>query len=637
MVAYKTMGEPTEKGRMILSDDHLLLRWPFDRDEVDSIKRIVGAKWDRVNRAWRVPMTSLGPARQFAADIGLTIDPEVLVLDVPAHKNPLSGMRRDGDYIYLSFAYDPVRVREVKKIPGVTFDSKTKAWRAPISSISQSIAWSRAFRIHVPDELVEEAERIRAEMEVALSESRSTGAEISIAGFPQLMPYQKAGVRYAVNRRKCFIADEMGLGKTLQAIAAVEEMSRSGSVYPIVVVCPANLTLNWAKEYSKWLPERRVAVISGRKNFPEHGTYDVLVVGYPNLAAWQAHLTGFGGYVFDESHYLKTYGTQRTKAAIKIVRRASGEAPIMLLTGTPVASRPAEYVSQLDILGHLDNFGGRWGFYRRYCDAHRDKFGQWRLDGHSNLEELNSTLRSTCYIRRTKDQVLEDLPPVFESAMYFDGSELGKRDYEAAEADLGAWLEQNGRRTGAPEQLARISVLRRLAAEAKLPGVLELVDEMVAAGRKVVVAAHHREVVDEIAARYGGLKIQGGMSAADVEAAKGRFQGNPVEESPVIVLSIEAAKTGHTLTAAQDIVFVEMPWTPADVQQTYSRLHRIGQRGSVRVVYALLAGSIDEDIHRTISRKEEIVAGAVDGGDVVEMVRRRVASRLRTSRPPSSP
>jgi len=221
--------------------------------------------------------------------------------------------------------------------------------------------------------------------------------------------------------------------------------------------------------------------------------------------------------------------------------------------------------------------------------------------------------------------------------MYFDGSELGKRDYEAAEADLGAWLEQNGRRTGAPEQLARISVLRRLAAEAKLPGVLELVDEMVAAGRKVVVAAHHREVVDEIAARYGGLKIQGGMSAADVEAAKGRFQGNPVEESPVIVLSIEAAKTGHTLTAAQDIVFVEMPWTPADVQQTYSRLHRIGQRGSVRVVYALLAGSIDEDIHRTISRKEEIVAGAVDGGDVVEMVRRRVASRLRTSRPPSSP
>ena len=627
------MSDAGIKGRMTLEDDHLLLQWPFDRAEVDSIKLIPGAKWDRVHRAWRVPVTSLGPAREFAADIGLTIDSDVLILNVPSHKNPISGLRMDDKYVYMSFAYDPVRVREVKKIPGITFDSKSKAWKAPISSVAQAIAWSKAFRVHIPDEIIQEADRIKAKMEAALLESRSTGAEIVIAGFDKLMPYQKAGVQYAKNRRRCFIADEMGLGKTLQAIAAVEEMHRSAPIYPVVVVCPANLTLNWAKEYAKWLPERRVGVVSGRKQFPEHGTYDVLVVGYPNLAAWQAQLTGMGGYVFDESHYLKTYGAQRTKAAIKIVRRASKDAPVLLLTGTPVASRPAEYVAQLDLLGQLDSFGGRWGFYRRYCDAHRDKFGQWRLDGHSNLEELNSTLRSTCYIRRTKEQVLTELPPIFESTMYFEGSERGKRDYDAAEADLGAWLEQNGRTNNAPEQIARISVLRRLAAEAKLPGVFELIDEMVESGRKVVIAAHHRDIVNAIATRYGGLKIQGGMSVAEVEEAKRRFQENPVEDSPAIALSIEAAKTGHTLTAAQDIVFVELPWTPADVQQTYSRLHRIGQRGSVRVTYALMADSIDEDIHRAISRKEQVVAGAVDGGEVVESVRQRIANRLSSHAP----
>ena len=627
------MSDAGIKGRMTLEDDHLLLKWPFDRAEVDSIKLIPGAKWDRVHRAWRVPVTSLGPAREFAADIGLSIDPEVLILDFPAHKNPVSGLRMDDKYVYMSFGYDPVRVREVKKIPGITFDSKSKAWKAPISSVAQAIAWSKAFRVHIPDEIIQEADRIKAKMEAALLESRSTGTEIVIAGFDKLMPYQKAGVQYAKNRRRCFIADEMGLGKTLQAIAAVEEMHRSAPIYPVVVVCPANLTLNWAKEYVKWLPERRVGVVSGRKQFPEHGTYDVLVVGYPNLAAWQAQLTGYGGYIFDESHYLKTYGAQRTKAAIKIVRRASKDAPVLLLTGTPVASRPAEYVAQLDLLGQLDSFGGRWGFYRRYCDAHRDKFGQWRLDGHSNLEELNSTLRSTCYIRRTKEQVLTELPPIFESTMYFEGSERGKRDYDAAEADLGAWLEQNGRTNNAPEQIARISVLRRLAAEAKLPGVFELIDEMVESGRKVVIAAHHRDIVNAIATRYGGLKIQGGMSVVEVEDAKRRFQENPVEDSPAIALSIEAAKTGHTLTAAQDIVFVELPWTPADVQQTYSRLHRIGQIGSVRVTYALMADSIDEDIHRAISRKEQVVAGAVDGGDVVESVRQRIANRLSSHAP----
>ncbi|NCX76595.1 MAG: DEAD/DEAH box helicase [Actinobacteria bacterium] len=617
---------------MRLENDHLVLDWPYDKAEVSRMKLIPGAKWDRVGRAWRVPVTSLAETRDFAAEIGLSIDPEVLKLDLPVHKNPAFGVRMEGKYVYLSFGYDPVKVRSVKQIPGVTWDAKTKAWKAPISSIDQAITWAERFRMHVPDDVREEAGTIKSRMEAALAESRSTGAEIAIAGFEKLMPYQKAGVMYARNRRRCFIADEMGLGKTLQAIAAVEEMHRETDVYPVAVVCPANLTLNWAKEYSKWLPERRVAVVSGRKSFPEHGTYDVVVVGYPNLTAWQAQLTGLGGYVFDESHYLKTYTAQRTKAALKICRRASNSAPILLLTGTPVASRPAEYVSQIDMLGILDSFGGRMGFWRRYCNAHRDKYGQLRIDGHSNLEELNSTLRSTCYIRRTKDQVLSELPPVFESTVYFEGSEKGKRDYDVAEADVGAWLEQNGRSGNAPEQLARISVLRRLAAEAKLPGVMELIDEMVVAGQKVVVAAHHRDVVDAIATRYGGLKIQGGMSVADVEEAKRRFQENSVEDSPVIALSIEAAKTGHTLTAAQDIIFVELPWTPADVQQTYSRLHRIGQRGSVRVTYALLAGSIDEDIHQAISRKEEVVAGAVDGGDVVDSVRQRVASRLSSSR-----
>ena len=613
---------------MVLDDDHLVLDWPYDKAEVSRIKLIPGAKWDRIARAWRVPVTSLAQARDFAVEIGLTIDSDVLRLTVPLHKNIPFGVRMEGKYVFLSFGYDPVKVRSIKQIPGVTWDAKTKAWKAPISSISQAIAWSERFGMHVPDDVRGEAGKIQRRMEDAMAESRSTGAEITIAGFEKLMSYQKAGVMYARNRRRCFIADEMGLGKTLQAIAAVEEMHRETPVYPIAVVCPANLTLNWAKEYAKWLPERRIAVVSGRKSFPEHGTYDVVVVGYPNLVAWQAQLNGLGGYVFDESHYLKTYTAQRTKAAMKICRRASESAPILLLTGTPVASRPAEYVSQIDLLGLLDTFGGRMGFWRRYCNAHRDKFGQLRIDGHSNLEELNSTLRSTCYIRRTKDQVLSELPPVFESTMYFEGSEKGRRDYDVAEADVGAWLEQNGRSNNAPEQLARISVLRRLAAEAKLPGVMELIDEMVVAGQKVVVAAHHRDTVNAIASRYGGLKIQGGMSVADVEEAKRRFQENSVEESPVIALSIEAAKTGHTLTAAQDIVFVEMPWTPADVQQTYSRLHRIGQRGSVRVTYALLANSIDEDIHQSISRKEQVVAGAVDGGDVVDAVRQRIANRL---------
>ena len=127
-----------------------------------------------------------------------------------------------------------------------------------------------------------------------------------------------------------------------------------------------------------------------------------------------------------------------------------------------------------------------------------------------------------------------------------------------------------------------------------------------------MVAAHHRDIVDEIANRHGGLKIQGGMSVEAVEDAKKRFQE---EDDPVIVLSIQAAKTGHTLTAAQDILFVEEPWTPADVDQTYTRLHRIGQEGSVMATYMLTAGTVDEEIYDLIEAKRLVVNTATEGGD----------------------
>ena len=81
----------------------------------------------------------------------------------------------------------------------------------------------------------------------------------------------------------------------------------------------------------------------------------------------------------------------------------------------------------------------------------------------------------------------------------------------------------------------------------------------------------------------------------------------------MIVLSIQAAKTGHTLTASQDVLFVELPWTPADVDQTVARCHRIGQVGSVTATFMLTAGTVDEEIYSVIERKRNVVGEATDG------------------------
>ncbi len=615
--------------RLYLDDDHLALDFPYDPNEVARIKAIDGARWDKIARIWRVPMTSLAETRDFAQELGFTIEPEVLVFTLPKPDNDVFGIKLDDKWVHLSFAYDPVRVRAVKQIPGVTWDAKTKAWKAPHTSARDAIRWAENFRVTVPQQLFDLAAELEGRQSALVDASKAVDADIEVAGLP-LLPYQRAGVQYASNARRTFIADDMGLGKTIQAIATLEYVYDS---YPAVVVCPSTLVLNWAKEYARWLPDRKVATVTNRRDFPADG-FDVLIVGWSNVAHWEKSLTGFRSYIFDESHYAKTPTAQRTKAAVKIAKTAPPEGLVLCLTGTPVTNRPAEYAPQLQILGKLDKFGGLWGFYRRYCAAFRDKWGQWHLEGHSNLDELNEKLRAECYIRRTKDQVLKELPAVRHAPVTVEPSDAGLREYRKAEADIVAYFVERAKELAlelgvspksaavrakmaaeANTHLIRISILRRLAAKAKMAAVKEWVESRIEAGQKVVIAAHHREIVDELSSMYGGLKIQGGMEVETVEEMKAKFQDGDVSKAPVIVLSIQAAKTGHTLTSAQDVLFVELPWTPADVDQTYSRCHRLGQRGCVTATYMLAAGTIDEDIYNIIEKKRSVVTAATDGGD----------------------
>ena len=624
--------------RLFLDSDSLALDFPYEPNQVAEVKRIPDCKWDKVARLWRCPVSRVGEAREFATKHGFEIDNEVLLFTLPPRRSAQdTGVyEKDGD-IYISFPYDPVMVRSVKQIPSVTWDKKTGAWRAPMTAINESIQWAERFGKQVSPEVVVKAKQINTQLLELAEASRAVEAEIKIGdtGLENaLLPYQKAGVAYAKRARRCFIADEMGLGKTLQAIATIEVLDE----YPAVVMCPPNLVLNWKAEYTKWLPNRKVATVlagKGQKEFPQRGAYDVLVVGYSNISYWESHLTGHRAYVLDESHYCKTLTAKRTKSARKIVASSPSGTPVLCLTGTPVTNRPAEYVAQLDILGKIKDFGGTWGFYRRYCAAFQDKWGQWHLEGASNLEELNEKLRSVCYIRRTKDQVLTELPPVFHQELTFIGAGPAMAEYDKAQKDIVAFLVERAKklaielgtsphsaavrariRAEAAQDLIRLSVLRRLAAKAKMESVVEWVQQRTENGAKVVIAAHHRDVVDELANRFGGLKIQGGMDVEEVEEVKRKFQTDP--KCQVITLSIQAAKTGHTLTAAQDIIFVELPWTPADLDQTYSRLHRMGQKGSVTATYALCAGTIDEEIYSLIAAKRSVVTTAIDGGPAVD-------------------
>jgi SNF2 family DNA or RNA helicase len=631
--------------RLFLGNDYLGLDFPYDAAQVADIKKINGAKFDRVTKIWKVPISSLEEARGFAAANRFNIDNEVLLLTINKKKPGNTTFINNGQ-ICLRVPYERVVIKAIKQIPGVTWDSNNSFWRVPVASAAEVISWSESFSIPVDEEIYYLAANIKENLEKLRESSRSTDADIDVPGLRgQLLPYQKAGIQYAASARRTFIADEMGLGKTIQAIATLEYVWDS---YPAVVVCPPSLVLNWQAEYSRWLPGRKVSVVMNRKEFPEKGTYDVVVVGYSNITKWEKELAKHRSYVFDESHYCKTTTAKRTKSAQKIAKSAPKDGIVLCLTGTPVTNRPAEYAAQLEILGKLKEFGGLWGFYRRYCGAYQDNFGQWNISGHSHLDELNERLRGMCYIRRTKDQVLLELPPVIHSPLLVEGTAAGLVEYKKAEKDIIKYLQDRAReiarelglspasaaviakiKAESNEHLVRLSVLRRLSARAKMPVIEEWVQERINEGKKVVIAAHHREVVNDLANKFGNLRIQGGMDVADVEIQKKKFQELSAAEAPVIVLSIQAAKTGHTLTAAQEVLFVELPWTPADVDQTYSRCHRLGQKGSVTATYMLASGTLDEEIYSLIERKRGVVNAAVDGGVAeVESVSQLVMSLL---------
>jgi len=620
--------------RLWLNDDHLIIDFPYDQDQVASIKKIPGAKWDKLARVWRAPATSLSEIRDFAILHDFEVDTSIMLFDEPKRLNKSFGMWGDDSWIYIGFNYDQVKVRSVKQLPGVTWDSKSKAWRVPRTAVREAIQWAAMFKIEIPADLHLEAEEFAEVSKKRADASRAYSAEIEIPNISgSLLPYQMAGVSYAHQARRCFIADDMGLGKTLQALATLEYCSSRGEiVYPAIVMCPSNLVLNWKAEVEKWIPSRKATVVVDRSVFPEE-EHDIIVIGYANIHHWVKSLKGYESLICDESHYLKTPTAQRTKAAIKISKTIKSGV-VLCLTGTPVTNRPAEYASQLEIIGRLNELGGTWGFYRRYCGAFKDKWGHWNTSGATNLQELNEILRSLCYIRRTKEQVLPELPDVIHDRHVVSLSEKHRAEYIKAEDDIVEYLVQRAKeiaieigkspysaavvakiKTESNIHLVKLSVLRRLAAKGKMDSIKEWVKAQIEAGEKVVIAAHHRDVVDYLANEFGGLKIQGGMDVQDVEKAKEDFQTLSTEEAPVIVLSMQAAKTGHTLTAAQKVLFVELPWTPADVDQLYSRCHRLGQKGSVMVTYAIATGTVDEQIYDLIQSKRSVVNAAVDGSE----------------------
>lgn len=604
------------------------IRFPYEQSLVDIISDIPSASWNPKHAVWTVSSKYEEQLAQFAAENGFPMD---AFEAVSLHKTKQIARRiySEKNIAVIEFEYNKDIIDDMKLIPGRKWDSTKKRWTARKTPELLQFGFRHSF--DVDESLKEEITSIITSAADRLEGSSAVEADIEILGLSgTLMPYQKAGAAYAIESKRCFIADQMGLGKTIQAIAAIEHEE----AYPAIIICPKSLKENWKREFNKWVPHRSVSVINGKDDITKA---DVIVINYDIISRFISALQflGLQSMVCDESHYVKNSSAARTKAIMQISKYIPKTGMILMLSGTPITNAPQEIVSQLDILGVLGKFGGKWAFLKRYAGAYYNGY-HWDTSGATNTNELNIRLRQTCYIRRVKSDVLKELPEKSRNIVVVSGSKKEMLEYVRAEKDLVAFLTEHGyRASDSAQHLQKTNVLKKIASEAKMEAAYEWIDNFLSGtDRKLVVFAHNVSIVDALAKRYGGLRVSGRDDSDARQRAIDLFQND--DNSRVIVLNLAAGSVGLTLTAASDVLFVQMGWTPAEHDQAEDRCHRIGQTNNVQAYYMICAGTIDEDIYDLIQQKRGVVDAVTDGNSevshtVLADLMRRISQRSSTN------
>lgn len=518
----------------------------------------------------------------------------------------------DGDVFVIRSPYDRGLVEATRRLPN-------RRWNAPshpncntvpidhpleveqFGTLNGFVFTDAARAVIEQQRAVAEAEKQQVEAVIAASKAEDSDIELAMQG---LYPFQRAGAEYALDRRRTFIADEMGLGKTIQALAVLEE----DDAFPALVIAPKTVVASWVKEIHKWLPNRSVQKVDTVSRAREG--VDITVVHYDALMKRLEILNrNFKGLVLDESHFVKNYKAKRTQVVQYIADNLEGDDPlILLLSGTPLLNRPAELITQLQVMRRLDDFGGFKRFYRYFCGSDQR--------GAQNLNELNVELRASCMIRRLKKDVLPELPDRSFSDVPTSMSDVA--EYRYAEAEFLRWYAEQGKdamKARRAEVLVRLTSLRGLVARLKLEAGIEWCRDFLDTDGKLVCFAWSKdaqEAIFDALADYNPRRITAAMDPEERQRQADEFQTDDSVRAFVMPLERRVA-VGITLTAASNVAFFELAWTPGDMLQAVDRCHRIGQDNAVVGWQLVAPDTIDDFMSEILEEKKRISEDTLDG------------------------
>lgn len=462
-----------------------------------------------------------------------------------------------------------------------------------------------------------------------------------------LFPYQIDGARWLSTNPQALLADEMGLGKSAQAITACDLIDATN----ILVVCPASVRINWTREFGRFSTRiRPITLIETGKTPPAPGvnvvSYD-LVAGNEKLRR-QLRTTSWDVLILDEAQYLKERSAKRTKAIYGHHKNPGimhSAKHTWRLSGTPMPNNPSELYTHLHSAGVEKR--SYWDFVFQYCDGFDTQFG-YKISGAKELAvpALRQQL-STIMLRRRKEDVAIQLPPIvfheitvpkneveLDPWFYENWSQLDRNPAVAIEKFLDQLSTQNrtlkdsltavqqSSHYNAMDALRLIesytkstSTLRRYIGLAKSKACLDIIEEELKTNvyEKIVLFAVHAQVIEQARVRlkdYGAVTLFGGTPPEKRQRNIDNFQKS--KHCRVFIGQVVAAGTGITLTAANEVAFLESSWVPADNAQAAMRVHRIGQDKKVRCRFFTCADTVDEQVMRVVAKKTRDIAKVLD-------------------------
>ncbi|MFI5861846.1 DEAD/DEAH box helicase [Streptomyces sp. NPDC051546] len=449
----------------------------------------------------------------------------------------------------------------------VDFELRSAEYYSQLAEISGRRPDTAAAEGFLPDEV---AERVRDQM------LDDTHRRVSLRG------YQAFGARFALAQRRVILGDEMGLGKTIQAIAALAHLAAEGQSH-FMVVCPASVLINWTREIEA-RSTLRVMPLHGpdrQEAFADwKGRGGVGVTTFDALRGFPAPGGGeVGMLVVDEAHYAKNPKARRSQA----VTEWSGHCErVLLMTGTPMENRVAEFRSLVQILQpHLAGFVG-------------DR------DGVVGSKAFRKAV-APVYLRRNQQDVLTELPALQQTDEWEELSASDEDAYREA-VRAGNFMAMRRAAYARPEK------------SAKLNRLCEIVEDAAENGLKVVVFSNFRDVLGTVkealdAARgTGGGRVFGPLSGSVAPARRQQLVDEfaAVPGHAVLVAQIEAAGVGLNMQAASVLIICEPQIKPTIEHQAVARAHRMGQVRSVRVHRLLTTRGVDERMVEMLKNKTRL-------------------------------